>query len=251
MARIVKEHTVRRNEILDAAQRLIYTKGYERMTIQDILDDLQISKGAFYHYYSSKQALLEALIERMIDEAEVLLNPIIQAPHLSAFEKLNGYFETAARWKTDQKDYLLALLHGWYSDDNAIVRQKVFASASKRITPALTGIIDQGVQEGVFITPYPECVGDVVFSLFQNLGDAFADLLLSSEPKPDALLNAQRIVAAYGDALERILGASTGSLNLIDAETLKEWFPSLEDNPVITSEQRLKELEIPAYREGS
>ena len=51
MARTVKAHAVRRNEILDVAQRLIYTKGYEQMTIQDILDGLQISKGAFYHYF--------------------------------------------------------------------------------------------------------------------------------------------------------------------------------------------------------
>ena len=65
MARIVKEPAVRRNEILDAAQRLVYRKGYEQMTIQDILDDLHLSKGAFYHYFDSKQSLLEALIERM------------------------------------------------------------------------------------------------------------------------------------------------------------------------------------------
>lgn len=47
MARIVKEkaYAVKRNEILEAAQRLVYTKGYEQMTIQDILDSLQISKG--------------------------------------------------------------------------------------------------------------------------------------------------------------------------------------------------------------
>ena len=67
MARILKEeeYTVKRNEILDVAQRLIYTKGYEQMTIQDMLDDLQISKGAFYHYFDSKQAVLEALVERI------------------------------------------------------------------------------------------------------------------------------------------------------------------------------------------
>ena len=53
MARTVKEqeYAEKRNEILDAAQRLVYTKGYERMTIQGILADLQISSGAFYHYF--------------------------------------------------------------------------------------------------------------------------------------------------------------------------------------------------------
>src|SRR5665647_2543286 len=68
MARVIKEHAVRRGEILDVAQRLVYSKGYEQMTVQDILDGLQISKGAFYHYFGSKPALLEALIERMLGE---------------------------------------------------------------------------------------------------------------------------------------------------------------------------------------
>jgi AcrR family transcriptional regulator len=54
------EHRQRRDTFLDAAQRLVQTKGYERMTVQDVLDDVGTSKGAFYHYSDSKQALLEA-----------------------------------------------------------------------------------------------------------------------------------------------------------------------------------------------
>src|SRR5579864_4129663 len=124
MTRIVKTHAVRRNEILDVAGRLIYTKGYEQMTIQDILDGLQISKGAFYHYFDSKQALLEAIIERMQQEVEQILLPIVQDQELSALEKLDRFFATASSWKTARKDFFLALLRVWYTDDNAIVRQK-------------------------------------------------------------------------------------------------------------------------------
>ncbi len=166
MARIVKEHSVRRNEILDVAQRLVYTKGYEQMTIQDILDDLQISKGAFYHYFDSKQALLEALIERMLDQGIQLILPIVQNPHLPALEKLQSYFATIARWRTAQKAFFLSLLRVWYNDDNAIVRQKMRSTiVIKGITSLLTGIIRQGIQEGVFTTSYPDQVGEVIVSL--------------------------------------------------------------------------------------
>ena len=59
MARIVNEaaHTARRNAILDAAQRAIITKGYEQMAIADLLSELRISSGAFYHYFDSKPAI--------------------------------------------------------------------------------------------------------------------------------------------------------------------------------------------------
>ena len=115
MARIVNpsEHEMRRNEILDAAQQLLFTKGYEQMSIQDILTQLKISKGAFYHYFDSKQALLEALIERIADQVILYLKPIVEDEHLSAPEKLQRLFNAASRWKTDRKEVLLTMVNVW------------------------------------------------------------------------------------------------------------------------------------------
>jgi len=228
MARIVKEEefAARRNEIITVAQRLVYTKGYEQMAIQDILDELHISKGAFYHYFGSKQALLEALIEKMKEEALQLIIPIVEDPHLPTLEKIQRFFDTAARWKTARKTYILSLVRVWYADENAIVRQKVLTKVVMEIAPLLTGIIRQGIQEGILNTPFPDQTGEIVLFLMQSLGDAFIPLLLSREMKGDELQRIESLVAAYTDALERILGAPTGSLQLLDTATLKEWVPS-------------------------
>lgn len=226
MARVVKEdaYAARRNEILDVAQRLIYTKGYEQMSIQDILDDLRISKGAFYHYFGSKGAVLETLVERMaVDEVIPLLNTIVRDPHLSALEKLNRYFDTASRWKTAKKAFLLELLRVWLADENAIVRQKMYSMSIKHVTPLLTEIVRQGIREGVLTTPYPDQMGEVVYSIAQSLGNIFGELLLLHEPGRDNLRQLETVIAAYTDALERVLGAPSGSLKLIDTEMLKEW----------------------------
>ena len=226
MARSVneKEYALKRNQILDVTQRLVYTKGYEQMAIQDILVELQISKGAFYHYFDSKPALLEALIERIAQEALQLLNPIVQDPHLPALEKLQRFFDTAVRWKTARKTFMIELLHVWYADHNAIVRQKMLAMSSRHTLPLLTAIFHQGIQEGVFNIPFPDQIGVVLLSFIQGIGDAFAELLLAREPQGDELQRAERLIAAYDDALERLLGAPAGSLHLMDAESLKEWF---------------------------
>lgn len=232
MVRIVKEenYAVKRNEILDVAQRLVYTKGYEQMTIQDILDELHISKGAFYHYFDSKSDLLEALIERIYQEVKNLLLPIVQAPHLPAIEKLNDFFASAGRWKVQQKTFLLSMLGVWYADENAIVRQKVQAALVKRSTPWLAAIIKQGLQEGVFATAYPEQIGEVVMNMLLGLGDGFAGLLLVREPQGDEEQRAENVVAIYTDAMERVLGAPHGSIEVIDAESVKEWFVSVVEH---------------------
>src|SRR3990172_8062102 len=144
MARVVKdeEHAARRNEILDAALQLVYSKGYGKMTIQDILDRLKISKGAFYHYYDSKAAVLEALVERMVvEQLEPLFLSIVQDPRLTALEKLQRYFDTAVRWKTGKKALMLELVKVWYSDENTLVRQKILAKMVEYDTPLFVEII--------------------------------------------------------------------------------------------------------------
>jgi AcrR family transcriptional regulator len=210
------------------------------MTIQDILEDLQISKGAFYHYFDSKGEVLQALIERIvIDEVEPLLIPIVRDPDLTALEKLHRYFDTAARWKYMRKSLMMALLQVWVADENAIVRQKMFTMTIKRVTPLLTEIIRQGIEEGVFNTAYPEQVCHVIIYILQGLSDSIIRLLISSESDRDGT-QVESVVTdfcdALADAMERVLGAPKGSLNLIDSETLKAWFSTEESKLTYTSE---------------
>jgi AcrR family transcriptional regulator len=234
MARIVKEeeYTGKRNAILDVAQRLIYTKGYEQMTIQEMLDDLQISKGAFYHYFDSKQAVLEALVVRMGEEALRLLVPIVHDPALPALDKFQRYLAVANRWKVGQKAFFLALLRVWFTDDNAVVRQKLRAIGVQEVAPLLSEIICQGVQEGVMRVSHPDQMGEVIASLAQDAGDALGALLISFDPPRADMQRVERIVAAYTEAFERVLEVPAGSLTLVDDQTLQEWFASQGENEV-------------------
>ncbi len=226
MPRTVKEeeYAVKRNEILDVTQRLVYTKGYEQMSIQDILDELQISKGAFYHYFNSKGDLLEALIERMVQEVEPLILPIVHDPQMSALEKMHSLFNASARWKTARKDYLMSLMRVWYADENALVRHKTYTRMFKYISTWLAAIIRQGIVEGVMATPYPDQVGEMILVLLENIGDTLMELLLADSGEANRLQRSIELTTAYNVALERMLGAASGSLNLVDVAILKEWF---------------------------
>ncbi len=229
MPRVVKEYAVRRNEILDSAQRLIYTKGYERMTIQDILDDLQIAKGLFYYYFDSKQAMLLALTERLMETSAQVVEPIVTNPDLGALEKLQRFFATLVRWETEQRILLLALMPVWFMDENAIVREKMRVMMVKYLAPLLTAIVQQGRQEGLVRTAYPDQVSSMAFLLYEGCKEALAQLQLSPEPGRSDLQHTERIIAAYTDALEHILGIPSGTLLLADSSTLKQWLGSPSD----------------------
>ena len=230
MARIVKEeeYLARRNEILDASLRLVYSKGYDKMTIQDILDQLHMSKGAFYHYFDSKVAVLEAVIERMATEqVKPMFLSIVQDPQLPALEKLHQYFYMSTNWKTSNKAFLIQLMKNWYSDENALARQKMLVRTAEQMGPFFTEIIKQGVREGVFSTPYPEVASEVTINLMYDLAFASGQALMSEEVKQsENLRRVETLYAAYGDVLERILGAPKGSIQLMATEALNVWISS-------------------------
>src|SRR5579875_2999124 len=225
-----QEYAAKRNAILDVAQQLIETRGYEQMAIADILDALQISKGAFYHYFDSKSALLLALVERMVDRVEQLVLSIVHDPELGALDKLQRFFATLDREKLAHKRFVLAFLRTWYGDENALVRYKIYQARIRRFTPWLEEIIRQGKQENVFTTPYPDQAARQIISLFEDLGYATVELLLSMEHAPDDLARLERIVVATLDTLERILGTPTGCLQRPSREELAVWLTPIVEN---------------------
>jgi AcrR family transcriptional regulator len=235
MARTVneREYARKRDEILDTTMRLILAKGYERMTIQDIITDLRISSGAFYHYFDSKPAVLEAFVERILQGSQEPLLPIVHNPHLSAIEKLQGYFATLDRLRMEQRAAVTEVGRVWYRDENAIVRDKVEAAIIHQRVPLLTQIVGQGVQEGVFTTAYPDQAGEVVMSLLRGMENTHARLLLSYEKecdKPDLIERIVTTQAAYMEAVERVLGAPPNCLHRTDADAVTAWIaPETED----------------------
>ena len=231
MARTLKQEVYdsHRNQILDAAQRLVYTKGYEQMSIQDLLGAVQISKGAFYHYFPSKQALMEGLIERMATQGVQVMAPIAADAHLSATQKLMGIFNQASRWKTARRDYLMALVKVWYADENAVLRLKSQAAVLPMVAPLITDIIRQGVEEGAFHTSHPEQACEIVFSMLQSFGDALVRQMLQPQADAQTLAYLEGLTASYQEAMERVLGARPGSLPLFDPSILREWFPLTEN----------------------
>jgi AcrR family transcriptional regulator len=226
MARTVNivEQAARRDAILDAAQRLILSNGYERLTVQDILEDLRISKGAFYHYFDSKPAVVEALTERLVDDSERTLAPIAEDPELGALQKLQAFFGEIIRWKSERQNLMVAMLPIWYAPDNLAFRLLVDRATAKRLAPLLSMIVRQGVDERQFATTYPEQAGPIIVAVVQALQDTMAQQLLTAAPKAKEMVSTH---GAHIEAIERYLGVPTGTLYRADTRTVNSWIAAL------------------------
>jgi AcrR family transcriptional regulator len=226
MARTVNTtlRTVRRDAFLDVAQRFVQTKGFESMSIQDVLDELDASKGAFYHYFDSKQALLEAVVDRFADVALATIAPVLNDANLPALRKLERIFSGIGSFKAQQKDFVLAMIEVWNSDGNAVVREKLRRLTVNRMTPLLSLVIEQGIAEGTFAAQSPDDTAMVLTSLMQGFQQQANDLFIARQAGTIGFDAVQRSVAANTEAFERILGLDRGSLTLIDEPALHFWF---------------------------
>jgi AcrR family transcriptional regulator len=226
MARTVDRaaHTDRRDAFLDAAERLIRTCGYDQMTVQDVLDELGASKGAFYHYFDSKEALLEAVIERMSDGALVVLRPLVHDPGLPAATKLQAVFSAGGQWKADRSELLLGLVRSWYSPENDLVRLRIARAGAARITPLLAEILSQGAAEGAFSATSPDHTAAILVGLLFGSSDTIGQLVLDRHEGSIPFEEVERYMQAYNEAIERILGLPAGSFVLIDSHALHVWF---------------------------
>ena len=216
-------HAVRRDALVDAAWRLIQAKGYEQMSVQDLLDELDASRGAFYHYFDSKVALLDAVVERIVVSGIAALTPIVADPQLSALDKLTRLFSGIAGWKAERKELMLALLRVWYSDDNALVRDKTRQRAMVYLAPILAAIIEQGRDEGAFSVNAP-AAARVVVTLLQGAQDLAGELFFARQANTIPFEAVEDSFSSYQEALERVLGVPAGALRIVDRPTLRLWF---------------------------
>ncbi len=222
MARTVKDPEVRRNEILDAAQQLFTLKGYDQTSVQDILDAVGISKGAFYHYFISKEELLDCLVTRMVAQTMLAAQPILDDQSLDAAEKMETLFNFFGQLKTSNRRFFMDLARVVYRDENAVYRQKVMAENIKWMAPLVSDIIRQGVEQGVFDTQYVDQMGEILMKLLQSLSESLVVLLLADPIPEDALVRFERIVLAHEYAIMRLLGADR-PLSFVTMDTARAW----------------------------
>ena len=75
-----------RGRIISAAWKLFYEQGYENTTVEDIVFESETSKGSFYHYFDSKDALLGTLAYVFDEKYEELMRTM--QPGMDAMDKL-------------------------------------------------------------------------------------------------------------------------------------------------------------------
>jgi len=113
LARPANNHENKKIELLSIAESIFLIKGYEQTSIADILKESGISKGGFYHYFSSKEDILSESISKIIDESIEYLRPVIEDKSLDALEKFKLFMIKKSEFQKDKIEYRGKLIYHW------------------------------------------------------------------------------------------------------------------------------------------
>ncbi len=212
----------KRDSILDIAERLVLTKGYDSLAITDLMAAAGISKGALYHYFTSKRDVLAALLDRRLDRWEERLAPIADASG-PADRRLRDFLRTLAGAKAEDRTFLIEVLRSVYAEENALVHAGARRGMGDRLLPRLTMIIDGGRADRTFDVADPAATARVVLSLLQECTDRIGRQLIEVAAGRGTARQLETQTAAYVEALHRTLGAAPGTLAFIAAADLRRW----------------------------
>lgn len=195
-----KKAEERKNEILDAANKLFSEKGYDGTSTNDILERVGIARGALYHHFKSKEEILDMLIERYSIQVLDTAKQIAADKRIPVCER---FIRTMQALNVRQAG-AHELIEQMHRPQNALMNEKAQRVVLREVPPILTPIIRDGIEQGLFDTPYPyECM-ELMIVYVNAVFDS--DIIeLSSEEKTSRL-------KAFLVHFERMLGAAEGSL---------------------------------------
>lgn len=201
--RTVKDREVRKAEFIEAADRLFREKGYEYCTVQDIVSELNVARGTFFYYFSTKESILDEIIRVKGEEITKKCLQISRMEGLTREERFISTLMSVNSVVATEESTEPASMH---QDGNALMHQKSMTALLQILTPILTDIIVQEDQE----TPRTLIENHVMILLSSALLLLDDGLFLWEEEKKT------QILCSILGAAERLLGLS--------AEKMKEAF---------------------------
>lgn len=158
MSRVVKNPIERRKEILNKASELFLNKGYDKTSVNNIVEDLAIAKGTFYHYFKSKEEVLCAILEESVERySEVIKDDLCNL--YGAGSKMQFVLrKLLIPSKDDSKDLLVYV----EDDDDAKMHKMLEKKFYEKFQPILVGIMQEGIEEGIFNIKHPVEITEVL-----------------------------------------------------------------------------------------
>lgn len=146
--------------ILDVSEKLFFEKGYEHTTIQDIINALgDLSKGAIYHHFKSKEAIFDALITRLHGNLDSIVDELMTNNKLNGLQKIKELLYVTL--ESSVQKVLLDILPNMRKNPKLMIIH-LDATMNNLANNILEGLIRTGISDGSIKTDYPKELAEAI-----------------------------------------------------------------------------------------
>ena len=211
---------MRKEAIMKTAEKLFFEAGYAETSIQDILDALSISKGGFYHYFDSKNALLEEICrERSARDIERIRAELFSGK-FSPVQKLNLLLGALHLFDREDARFVAMVLKVSYVDGDVHFRDQMRTYMQDNLRMMVDDVLREGMADGSFFTRNPGQLGRILLMLGYDVNDEVCRILAAEHENPECVIAIIDLLDAYRESVENLCGARFGSISLFDLEHL-------------------------------
>lgn len=210
----------RKQEFLATALELFNEKGYEKTTIQDIIDRMGVSKGAFYHYFESKEDIIEKIAKEYAAKGISIIKNIAERQDLTAIEKLNQVIESVNTYKGSRETQRQKIKGIFKNEANIKLERKIVNSIRQESTKLAQQIIEEGIADGSFSTSDSKELAEFTLMTMYNVNGAIDELLgkmcndQGELDQQEFLTKLEEKLMFYEEVFARVYKAPEGSIKL-------------------------------------
>ena len=202
MTKITRGLQERRQEIVKTARRLFQAEGYDKITMQRIVEEVGIAKGTVFYYFETKEDLLNAVVEAIIEEDAARKRHLIEITQGNALDKIRAVMQLESMALKYPR--ILETLH---EVSNAQMHSQQLGVMVMNEASIYATLIQQGCQEGIFNTDNPlECAEFMIAGI---------QFLTDTGIYPWSEADMERRARAFPHLLEALLRAKSGSFQFM------------------------------------
>lgn len=216
----MKKGEMRKESIMQTAQKLFFEKGYADTSIQDILDELSISKGGFYHYFDSKNALLEEICRERSAQDVARVRTELFSGKFNPIQKLNLLLGALHLFNREDPRFVALVLKVSYMDGDVHFRDQMRSYMLDNLRLMVDEVLREGMEDGSFFTRNPGQLGRILLMLGYDVNDEACRILTANSQNPECVIALIDLLDAYRESVETLCGARFGSISLFDLEHL-------------------------------
>lgn len=222
MARIRndEEYQKKKTDIVEVALKILLEEGYDQLGINHLLRVMDMSKGAFFHYFKSKDDLLQGLLEYVSSPIIENIKNIADDHSLNAVEKFTNLYQTTATRKVKYGHGLKMLIQVLYQNKNKTFLNNVMDRTMSESQLIYERIILQGVAEGVFHVEYVHGTAYHILAMTVQLNQAISQFILSDKDTDKKMKLIDKIMA-FENIVNLTLNCDTMG-HLYDLDILKK-----------------------------